>query len=278
MNKSENIDQLAIAMAEVQAKLKPAEFDSEVQTRKFSYKYASLGSVIETIREALPGSGLSFMQFPISDGWYFGTDNIVMHTSGQWISERVLFPLDIEAMRQEGKTINPAQEAGKIITYSRRYGVTSMFGLYSDEDIDASGGGVEMAGKKGKVDVPEQKRPYTPETLRDKLEAYAELCDPASDKQRNLFTIVLNEYYSGDDVARHDALEYLFGVRSSKDIDGKLINSALKWMDLQKDDGGGYSISDVAKTELSAVRNALLIQKGQQKMDAVLNKAKTKGE
>jgi hypothetical protein len=130
MNKSENINELAKALAQVQKVLKPAKFDAT--NPFFKSKYASLGSVIE-VAKVLSEHGLSYSQMPISDGWQIGIENILMHESGQWISQAVLIPMDIESK-------NPTQEAGKIITYARRYGLASMLGIYSDEDTDGNSG------------------------------------------------------------------------------------------------------------------------------------------
>ena len=258
MNKSENINELAKALARVQAKMKPAEFDSV--NPYYKSKYASLGSVIEAYKQAAEGEGISISQLPISDGWYVGVENVIMHDSGQWISERFLMPLDADSK-------NPTQEAGKAITYARRYGLAAMFGIYSDEDTDGNSPSQEVK-KTVKPAIPDG-RPYKPDVLKEKLQIMANHVPLASDKQRKFLTILLGQEIGDDDI-RHDAQEFLFGVRSSKDIDGKLVNAALKWLAPEPDSGGAYQISELAKKELSGVQSAFLMSKGQQKMDDLL--------
>lgn len=257
MNKSENISELAKAMARVQAKVKPAEFDSV--NPFYKSKYASLGAVIEAYKEAVRDEGISISQLPISDGWYVGVENVIMHESGQWISERFLMPLDPDCK-------NPTQESGKAITYARRYGLASMFGIYSDEDTDGNQPQQNVGKQSPKVS---EERPYSPDVLKEKLQIMAKHVPLASDKQRKFLTILLGQEIGDDDI-RHDAQEFLFGERSSKDIDGKLVNAALKWLAPEPDSGGAYQISDIAKKELSAVQSAFLMSKGQQKMDDLL--------
>lgn len=133
MKMSPEINEIAKALSEFQKAKKPARFDSEAMaTKTRSYKYASLGSVDEVANE-MTKFGLSYSMFPISDGWYIGVDVILMHISGQWLSERFMFPMSSEAY-------NPAQEAGKIITYARRYALSSILGITADEDVDAAMG------------------------------------------------------------------------------------------------------------------------------------------
>lgn len=262
MNKSENINELAKALARVQEKMRPAEFDSV--NPYFKSKYASLGSVIQAYKEAAKGEGISISQLPISEGWYVGVENVIMHDSGQWISERFLMPLDADSK-------NPTQEAGKAITYARRYGLASMFGIYSDEDTDGNSPSQER--EKPKVsDKPKasDERPYKPDVLKEKLQVMLEHVNPASDKQRKFLAILLGQEIGDDDI-RHDAQEFLFGARSLNDVDGKMVNAALKWLAPEPDSGGAYQISELAKKELSGVQSAFLISKGQQKMDDLLS-------
>jgi hypothetical protein len=259
MNKSENINELAKALARVQAKMKPAEFDSV--NPYYKSKYASLGSVIQAYKEAAKGEGISISQLPISDGWYVGVENVIMHESGQWISERFLMPLDADSK-------NPTQEAGKAITYARRYGLASMFGIYSDEDTDGNSPSQEVK-KTVKPAIPDG-RPYKPDVLKEKLQVMLEHVNPASDKQRKFLAILLGQEFSDNDI-RHDAQEYLFGARSLNDVDGKMVNAALKWLSPEPDSGGAYVVSELAKKELSGVQSAFLMSKGQQKMDDLLS-------
>jgi len=259
MEKSEQINELAEALAKVQAKIKPAPFDSV--NPYFKSRYASLGSVIE-VAKVIAEVGLSYSQLPVADGWYAGIENVLMHKSGQYISQRFMIPLDPDK--------NPVQEFGKAITYCRRYGLASMLGIYSDEDNDGNKPEQKEERKQEQKErKQEQKddykatRPYKPDELRDNIRSYAEKLNPATDKQRNLFAMIMSQAIDDKDI-RHDVQEYLFGERSTNDIDGKLINSALKWMALTADSGGAYVMADMAQKELSGVLSAYLKELGQE--------------
>jgi len=271
MNKSEQINELAGALARVQAQLGSAPFDAV--NPFYKSKYATLGSVID-VAKVMHSEGLSYMQPPVSDGHYVGIDNILMHESGQWISDRIMVMLPDDSK-------NIVQEAGKIITYLRRYGLASMLGIYSDEDTDGN-----SPNQQGHISKPSQavktapqpskpvtketgERPYKPETLKSRIAEIAEVMGEANDKQMQLLAATLGEYF-GDDDLRHDAQEYLFGNRSLKEVNRKVINAGLKWLNLTRDSGGGYVIGEMAKKELSGVQGAFLMSKGQQKMDDLL--------
>ncbi len=255
MNKSEQINELATALAKVQASIKPAPFDAT--NPFFKSKYASLGSVIE-VAKVLSEHGLSYSQMPVSDGWNIGVENILMHESGQWISQTLLVPMDTDSK-------NPVQEAGKIITYARRYGLASMLGIYSDEDNDGNDRAVPERQPEIKMKVvpePTADRPYAPVQLKERLAEIAKTQKDATEKQMALLARKLEEEL-GD--ARHGVQNFLFGNDSLTECDGKLINAGLKWLDISKD--GSFSVSAMAKKELSSVKSFLA---GQQKMDNLL--------
>ncbi len=149
MNRSESITHLATALAKAQAEMPVAVFDA---TNPFlKSKYASLGSVIQASRPILAKHKLSLVQFPVSDGTngkdgtngsgahgvtrpteFVGVESILMHESGEFVSERIVIPLTEE----KGKT--KVQCAGSTLTYLRRYSWAAILGMYSDEDSDGS--------------------------------------------------------------------------------------------------------------------------------------------
>ena len=112
MNKSESIAHLASALSQAQAELKPVGFNAVNPFLK--NKYADLGALIESSRPILAKHGLSIVQLPMGDG-QIGVETIVLHTSGEFVSNFITLPLEME----KGKS--NAQVAGSIITYLRRY-------------------------------------------------------------------------------------------------------------------------------------------------------------
>ncbi len=130
MNKSENITELAQALAKTQAEMPHVPMNAVNPFLK--NKFADLGAVITTIKPIIARHGLSYSQLPVSDGNRVGITTVVMHASGQWIESTVM----LELADEKGKSA--AQVAGSVITYLRRYSLSSAFGLYADEDTDGN--------------------------------------------------------------------------------------------------------------------------------------------
>ena len=127
MNSSNSIKELAVALKNAQAQMGEVKFDS---TNPFyKSKYASLGAVISASKEVLAQNGLVISQPSITNEYGVGVRTVLMHESGEWMEDTITIPIVDQK--------NIAQEAGKIITYLRRYSLASMLNLYSDEDTDA---------------------------------------------------------------------------------------------------------------------------------------------
>jgi len=128
MNKSESITKLASAMEHVQAEMPAAPMNA---TNPFlKNKYADLGSIIETAKPVIARHGISVVQFPVSEPGTIGIETVIMHASGEWMSNVI----NIEATEEKGKSA--AQVAGSIISYLRRYSYAAALGMYADEDTD----------------------------------------------------------------------------------------------------------------------------------------------
>ena len=124
---SEQIDQIAGAIVQVQ--LKPIIIGKD--TAAYKYKYATLDKCVERIFPRLSSNGLSILQ-PLSDiNGEPAIATIIMHTSGQFIT--TLFPIGKAGMAG----VNAAQDFGASISYARRYGLLSAFGIPTGEDDDA---------------------------------------------------------------------------------------------------------------------------------------------
>ena len=128
VNKSESITKLATALAKVQAEMTAAPLNAKNPFLK--NEYADLGSIINTAKPVIAKHGISVSQFPISNGNTVGIETILMHESGEWMSNE----LNLELTSEKGKSA--AQVAGSIISYLRRYSYASVLGMYSGDDND----------------------------------------------------------------------------------------------------------------------------------------------
>ena len=130
MNKSETMKELAIALSKAQAEMPPAEMNA---TNPFlKNKYADLGSIIKTAKPILAKYGLSVSQLSESVNGSIGVTTILMHSSGEWIESTMVLPV------VDAKGLSSAQAAGSIISYLRRYSLSSILGMYADEDTDGN--------------------------------------------------------------------------------------------------------------------------------------------
>ena len=136
-----------------------AAFQTEVPvifkgTTGYGYNYADWGEILKVINPLLKEHGLGFAQ-PLS-----GTSvkTIVFHVeSGEFIESEFEIPQGIEL-----KGMNAFQVLGSGITYLRRYSLSSVLGLVTDADADASGEQVSKTTSKAKGEyIPSDKSPAT---------------------------------------------------------------------------------------------------------------------
>ena len=120
---STEITELARAMLKVQADLQPALKDRE---NTFSHsRYATLNSVMDACREALIGNGIWLAQYPVPvEAGHMGLVTKLTHAeSGQWQSSLMVMPLP---------KADP-QGYGSALTYGRRYGLSALLGIVTEE-------------------------------------------------------------------------------------------------------------------------------------------------
>lgn len=157
MNKSESIAALASALNKAQGEIKAAEMNAVNPFLK--NKYADLGAIIEASRPALVKNGLSFSQLVGGDSNTISLESVLMHESGEWISQTVALPIGDE----KGRSL--AQNAGAIITYLRRYALSAMLGVYADEDVEGEHN--KPKAEKPKTEQAPPPAPPAPKTNGD---------------------------------------------------------------------------------------------------------------
>jgi len=119
-----------------------ADFQAEVPTIKknasgYGYRFADLEEINNVIKPLLHKHGLGYAQ-PLD-----GTDikTIIFHVeSGESLESVANIPQGVQLKGQ-----NEFQVMGSAITYLRRYALSSVLGLVTDEDADAAGEQVKRA-------------------------------------------------------------------------------------------------------------------------------------
>ena len=122
MERSEQINELAAALAKAQGEMENATKDSE--NPFFKSMYADLAAVWRAIRGPLAKNGLAVIQTTQLTGPVMVLETVLAHSSGQWISGDFL--------------ISPAkpdmQGIGAATTYARRFALQSIVGLAAEDD------------------------------------------------------------------------------------------------------------------------------------------------
>lgn len=124
MLKSEQINELATALAKAQGQIEGAKKSSS--NPFFKSKYADLAECWNTCREALTANGISVIQMPeeINENGRLNITTMLAHSSGQYISSTLTMTVT---------KLDP-QAIGSAITYGRRYALAAMVGLAQEDD------------------------------------------------------------------------------------------------------------------------------------------------
>lgn len=133
MKTSDSLASLAPALVKASAELRAVGKDRT--NPHFKSTYASLDAIMEAVRPVLTKHGLTLLQgasMPHSDesGRLVGftVETLLLHASGEFVSSAVVMPL--------GKA--DPQGAGAAMSYGRRYGVSAILSLATEDDDDGN--------------------------------------------------------------------------------------------------------------------------------------------
>jgi septal ring-binding cell division protein DamX len=118
---SPTIGKLAEALVKAQAEMEGAAKDAT--NPHYRSKYADLASIRDASRPTAK-YGIAILQPTRAEGPHVTVTTMLIHTSGEWISE--------ELTLTAGQ--NTPQAVGSAITYGRRYGLAAMVGIAPEDD------------------------------------------------------------------------------------------------------------------------------------------------
>jgi len=130
MKTSDQINEIAAALAKAQATIK----DAAKSSQGYGYRYADLATVLQIVRPALTANNIAVLQDTETAVDHISVSTRLVHASGQWIESS---PLSLHIEPKKG--LSAAQCAGSVVTYARRYSLAALVGL-AQEDDDASAG------------------------------------------------------------------------------------------------------------------------------------------
>lgn len=150
-NSSEQTTEIIAAIAQAQGDFKPFERSKKVNVQTkggqhYSFFYAPIDAILKAVGPALSAAGVAILQPAGFEAGSVVVTTMLWHKSGQFISSTVSWPF----------SDNRIQELGSIVTYLRRYSLSSMLSLAADEDID---GPPSAHGSDSKGDImPDKKK------------------------------------------------------------------------------------------------------------------------
>ncbi len=155
MQRSESIAALAAAMVKAQTAMGSAKRDAS--NPFFKSKYADLASVREACLPLLNANGLCVMQFARGTAEGVEVETMLVHTSGEWISDSLAVPV----------SKNDAQGYGSAISYARRYGLAALPCLATEDD-DGNAAAASLNNRQAEPrPVPSKKKPNKEELLSE---------------------------------------------------------------------------------------------------------------
>lgn len=184
---SSTIADLTGALAKAQADFPqiPRKKTAKIKTKtggEYSYTYADLADVLDAVRKPLAANGLAITQPLVQLNGKLLLVTRLMHASGEWIESTM--PL------AAGGT---PQETGAAITYARRYALTSLLGIATEDDTDAQGV-AEKKSKKGTEAPSPAKQPAPIPQSQGGASA------PISEQQRNAIYAIASRKGVKDDI------------------------------------------------------------------------------
>ena len=142
MNQSESIDQIVPAFLKTLAQLENLPRDAV--NPYYQSGYTKLDTTLDVLRPAFALNGLGITQWTTSEivdsHYYVGVETVVFHESGQWLSGRYVMPVE----KRKAKGAPPeeaeptAQTAAGAVTIARRYALSALAFVASEDDLDGN--------------------------------------------------------------------------------------------------------------------------------------------
>jgi len=125
---SEKLTDITTALCEVQKELPTLGKDKS----GYGYKYLTLDNIIESVKPILCKHGIIIIQSVSEKENGIIITTRLQHISGEYFQDSFSLP------KTEMKGVNNVQALGASITYGRRYSLSAMLNIATDEDTDGT--------------------------------------------------------------------------------------------------------------------------------------------
>ena len=226
------MENIAKALIKVQGELKAVPKDA----KGYNYRYQTLDDILNMARPILTKNGLALIQ-QVTTPEHLGhvaIKTMLLHESGEHIEDTAVIPIP------QGKGMNEAQQAGSAITYLRRYSISALLGIVSEEDTDAASDPVQKNQPQAKQPAQKQAVVLSPEQHKKKL--------------RQLHAVGV-KLYKGDWDNKRAEFSKAFGKKSSNDWSAEELDKIISGMNKRLQD-------EMSKAEAEAHNVALFEAEG----------------
>lgn len=167
MQKSEQINELAAALAKARSDIQAPTFDrrnSAFDKTATKNTYASLAAVIDAAIPKLAAHGIAVVQALQTSDRGVVCETMLAHSSGQWIAGSFEMPVNK----------HDAHAFGSAATYARRYSLMAFCGIVGEQDDDDG-------NAASKPNEAAQQKPATPtDAQRREAQQWVEKLDAAA--------------------------------------------------------------------------------------------------
>lgn len=215
---SQEINKLAEALSKAQGTMRSATKDKI--NPHFRSKYATLSAIQDAVREPLSTNGLSYSQTTTILEHEVVLRTTLMHASGQWLSS--VYPIR--------PVKNDPQGMGSALTYAKRYSLSAILGIDSEEDDDGNAATFSDDKKKESASFTMPGTSSSKEGSRASPSSITTGDKKITDKQGNLlFVKAKNKGWSI--LMLNDWLQKNFNISDSRDLPFAKFNEVLEKID-----------------------------------------------
>lgn len=131
MVQSESIKELSGKLLKIQAEIPALAKDKIAKTGKFSYKYLNIDTILDVIKPVLQKYNVLVFQYVETE-----EDRLKLHTEVVDTDTEQFINVSMEIVPQTNDRTSPMQALGSAITYAKRYQLSALLLINTDEDTD----------------------------------------------------------------------------------------------------------------------------------------------
>ncbi|SDI14465.1 ERF superfamily protein [Alteribacillus persepolensis] len=153
---SETNTKIAPALVKAWGEIENPKHNARVKVKskktgtEYTFNYTDLKGIFDEAKRVFKDNGITIVQNAYTDTVegrkFVSVETMLLHSSGEWVKSQ---PLQFEAP-------SGMQDMGGYITYMKRYSVSAMLGIATEEDDDANGASGNDYQYQSKTASPKQ--------------------------------------------------------------------------------------------------------------------------